>query len=357
MLRRMSRKQPDEPFAFAAKAEFAAAQEGQSSRKFSGLAYDGGVIRDHAYWSPLVVDLAGVEFATPSPALLDHDAPVGVIDVAQIDNQIRIGGRLFAGVNAKAKEIAEMADAGMPWQMSIRAHPGKIEEVGKGKKVEANGQTFTGPLTVFRNNRIPEVSFCALGAASNTAAQVFSGGNAANPGADQMDQAEHDRIVAELNGKLTAATELATKNAADLKKATDDLAAIKASADAKAKTERTDKVKALFKAIAVEFKDEAAKPYIDMTDEQFAAVSVQMSKRPTLDDVLTRTVATDGSTGQVDQQNTYSILTAARKYIAEQKKDRPGLTENELMLEYVSLSAGANREALDTRNAAQIGAL
>lgn len=354
MLRRMSRKQPNEPFAFAAKAEFAAAQDGQTSRKFSGLAYDGGVIRDHAYWSPLVVDLAGIEFATPAPALLDHDAPVGVIDAAQIDTQIRIGGRLFAGVNAKAKEIAEMADAGMPWQMSIRAHPGKIEEVGKGKKVEANGQTFTGPLTVFRNNRIPEVSFCALGAASNTAAQVFSGGNAANSGADQMDQAEHDRIVAELTRQRDESDSHAKKNADDLKKATDELATIKASADAKAKQDRTDKVKALFTQIAVEFKDEAAKPYIDMTDEQFAAVSVQMSKRPTLDDVLTRDVASNGTTGAVDMASTNSILAAAEKYIAEQKALGKRVEISDAVT-HVTFRASGDA-SVDTRNAAAIAA-
>jgi hypothetical protein len=154
------------------KACFSAAQAGANARKFSGLAYDGGVIRDHAVYSPLVVDLAGAEFKTPAPAMFGHEGSIGVIDQATLGNQVNIEGRLFTGIDAKAKEISDKADQGMPWELSIRAYPGQIDQLVKGQRAFINGQTFTGPLTVFRQNRIREVSFCELGAASNTTARL-----------------------------------------------------------------------------------------------------------------------------------------------------------------------------------------
>jgi hypothetical protein len=312
------------PFNFAVRAEFAAVDAAApGSRKFSGIAYGGGLITDHPYLGPMVIDIASTKFQTPSPALYDHKAPIGVIASATLDNQIRIEGKLFAGVNATAKEVAEMADAGMPWQMSVGVYPGSIEEVSKGQKVKVNGQQFSGPVTVFRNNRIRETSFCALGAATDTGAQVFSvdGDNASQPGANEMDQAEHDRIVADLNGKLTKTTEdLATANT-QLKATGDRLTALETAQKTKETAERTEQVKALFKAKAIEFSELAAKPYVEMTAEQFAAVSAQMAPKPKLDPKLVENQAKTGTHGALDLSNHFAIAAAAQRYIAEQKKD------------------------------------
>lgn len=313
------------PFCFAVKAEFAAANaDAPGSRNFKGVAYGGGLITDHPYLGPMVIDIASTKFGTPSPALYDHDQPIGVISSAKLDKQISIEGKLFAGVNARAKEVSDMADAGMPWQMSVGVFPGSIDEVGNGKSVIVNGHRFQGPVTVFRNNRIRETSFCALGAATDTNAQVFSiGGDVIPPqssGVEEMDQAEHDRIVADLNAKLSAANETATKNAAELATVTATLAAMQASAKEKATAERTDKVKGLFKTLALEFKEVDAKPYLEMTDEQFSAVSAQMSKRPALDASLTSHVAIDGVDSNVNLTDVNSIMLAAKKHVAEQLK-------------------------------------
>lgn len=314
------------PFTFAVKAEFAAVDAAvPGSRKFSGIAYGGGLITDHPYLGPLVIDIASTKFQTPSPALYDHETPIGVISSANLDKQISIEGKLFAGVNAKAKEVSDMADAGMPWQMSVGVFPGSIDEIPRGRTVIVNSHKFSGPVTIFRDNRIRETSFCALGAATDTNAQVFSVGGDGSPpqfSGVEMDQAEHDRIVADLNAKLTGANELATKQAADLTKVNADLATLTASIKIRETAERTEAVKALFKAIALEYKDELAKPYIDMTAEQFGAVSAQMQKKPAAaDPALYATQATNGKAGVINMADANAIATAARRYIAEQKKD------------------------------------
>lgn len=314
-------------FEFAGRVAFAAAPaEGAGSvRKFSGVAYGGGLITDHPYLGPMVIDLATTRFATPAPALFDHDEAIGVIDAAVVGSDIKIDGKLFAAANMQAKKVVDMADAGMPWQFSVGVHPGMIDEVGRGKPVTVNGQKFTGPLSVFRNNRIRETSFCALGAATDTHAQIFSVGGV--PVADitsqespEMDQAQVDLAVktavdaaiAPLNASITAEKARADKAEADLKAANDAQKVRETAA-------RTDQVKALFKAIGLAFKDEDAKPYIEMTGDQFKAVDAQMRKRQAIPGALFTEQATDEGSADVDMSNVNAITLAAKKYVADQK--------------------------------------
>jgi hypothetical protein len=153
-------------------ARFAAGVQSQGSRPFSAIAYGGGLITDHPYLGPMVIDIASSTFATPASVLYDHKDPIGVVEKASLSNQITIDGNLLAGVNAKAKEVSDMADAGLPWQLSVGVFPGKIEELSRGQSTKVNGQTFTGPVTVFRQNRIREVSVVPLGAATDTSMRL-----------------------------------------------------------------------------------------------------------------------------------------------------------------------------------------
>ena len=244
-----------------------------------------------------------------------------MIDSVDLANKISIAGKLFSAANVKAKEVVDMADAGMPWQMSVGVRPGKIEEFGRGEKVTVNGQNFTGPLTVFRNNRIRETSFTALGAATDTNAQIFSigGKSPANfTGDTEMNQADHDAAVAELNAKIVAAEKRATDAEAKNTATEARLTAIEDANKAKEKTERETAVKALFKTIALEYKDDVAKPYLEMSADAFAAVSAQMTKRPNLDTKLTGEQTTEGGAA-IDVNDHLELGTKAREYMAEMK--------------------------------------
>lgn len=156
-------------------AGFTATVKGANSagvRAFEGVAYGGGIVTDHPLYDRVAFDLATTTLQTPAPALYMHRDPVGTVDAAKIGGRIEIEGRLFADADAQAAKVAAMADAGMPWQMSVGIWPGRVEEIGEGKTVILNGQTMTGPLTIYRDSRVREVSFCPLGADSTTVAKV-----------------------------------------------------------------------------------------------------------------------------------------------------------------------------------------
>lgn len=307
------------PVCFRVAAAFAAAPEDDGSRRFEGTAYSGGVVTDHPFFEAVAFDLSTTTLKTPAPALFDHGEPIGVIDTATLDEGIGISGRLFSDLDGSARKVTQLADHGLPWQLSVGIWPGQIEQVKAGAKVKLNGREMSGPLTVFRQNRVREVSFVALGADDKTSAAVFSlseGGVRPFNSKDDptmttetIDRAEHDRIVAELQAQLTAAQAQITETGAALE-------TLRASVAEKEKTERTASVKSLFKALNREAKDEDIAPYLAMSAEGFEAVKRDlMATKPQHDPALMRELATGGKV--VDLASTDSIVAAARALIHE----------------------------------------
>jgi hypothetical protein len=312
---------PLHPVALSTAIEFAAAVA-DAPRQFSGVAYGGGIITDHPMFSRVAFDLATTKVVTPTPAFLEHkhDKRAGVIKSAEIGRDIRISGHML-NTDAAAEVVRDAGD-GMPWQMSVGIWPGKVDKVAEGKSIELNGQTMAGPLVVFRNNRVRETSFCALGADDSTSAQFFSIGRNDAPltqpnEVPEMDKAEHDAIVADLNTKLTAATEGLT--AANAK-----VAELEGKFSAQARAARLASVKALFTAIGREFKsdtDATVLPYLEMSDAAFAVLDADLrANKPQLDPSLTREHANSNTAGTADAGNVDDIETKARQYVAEQAK-------------------------------------
>lgn len=240
-------------------------------RRFSGIAYGGDVITDHGWWDRVVFDLDGLQTPAKMPALLEHEGSrsVGVIEEAVVaDGKFSVAGDLFTGIDPDADAVAAKADAGMPWQMSVRIFPESIEEVRSGASVLVNGRTFAGPLHVFRRNRVREVSFCAVGADGSTSAQVFNGGAPSRipllttEGASEMTTQTTGQDVA----AITAERDAALAKLADLQGKFDEL---NAQFTARQKAEREAAVKEL---MGEAFNAESAKPFMDMTEAQFAAV-------------------------------------------------------------------------------------
>jgi hypothetical protein len=145
-----------------------------STRKFSGVAYGGGVITDHSWWDRVIFDLSTTKAENKMPVLLEHDSReiVGYTEQVQVSTNIVVSG-VISGQETGQK-VAAMADEGFPWQMSVRLKPDTISDIGKGDSVEVNGKKYQGPITVLRDSIIREVSFCALGADRNTVANIFS---------------------------------------------------------------------------------------------------------------------------------------------------------------------------------------
>ena len=233
--------------------------EGESKkRKFKGVAYTGGRVDGHWYWgrSGVVFDLDGIEIDKPTALLEEHfsSGRVGVVKQVSTTGKIEVEGDFLS--NTKAKEIVQDSDDGFPFQMSMYIDPGSIEEVSNGKSVVVNGQTFEGPITVFRQNRIREFTICTTGADRNTSINAFSG---------KQQTKQEDTNVTELE-QAKEAQKQAEKQRDD---ALAELNKFKAD-------QRAENIASLQKELNTTFSAEDLKSYTDMDDAVFAFTAKQL---------------------------------------------------------------------------------
>lgn len=141
--------------------------------KFKILAYTGAPV--DVSFGMLIFDLKGL-WAKPSiPILREHgrDRVVGFSESTWHDAEgFHVEGR-FTGT-AEAAEVKGLALEGYPWQASVAVYPEKVTALDKGETAVVNGHTVSGPAEVWEEARVAEVSFCSLGADSNTGVVVFN---------------------------------------------------------------------------------------------------------------------------------------------------------------------------------------
>lgn len=250
-----------------------------AKRKFSGVAYGGGVVADHWFWGNVIFDMATMSVPAKLPALVDHDRGkrAGFVTDSAIDNAtgFTVNGVLLT--NEAGAAVAQDSDEGFPWQMSVHIEPSSIEEFAAGEPAVVNGRSLIGPLTVFRNSTIVEVSFTATGQDSNTTALAMSRGGVPQPSStgDTMTPEQIAAMQAENAAlKLSAATITAERDTA-----TAELAKF-------SKDRRAGDIKTLFSAVGREFKDDDAdvKAFADMPQAGFDAMAgmmrAQFSQKP-----------------------------------------------------------------------------
>lgn len=256
---------PSESFWFAASAIVAQPTEG-AARKFSGTAYSGKPLA-HPYWDQIVIDLSTTRAKEKVPALIEHDRRQRAGFAAlSIGNSIEITDGTFLN-NEHGRAVAMESDAGFPWEMSVHAEPGSIEQVKPGTTAIVNGYEVNGPAVVFRNTNIREVSFAVTGVDSVTRAMALSRGALQNT--PTTTQEEPDMEDVELKAKLSAAEANSEAEKARADKAEAELAALKKEA-------RLSAVKDMFSALGREYSEDAAKPYMDMSQEMFSAIAADM---------------------------------------------------------------------------------
>lgn len=151
------------------------AKEAEGLKRFSMNAYTGGAMHLTGYSLPVVVDLAGLHIPKQNqPILKDHDQTQIVghsTQIEKINGELHVAG-LVSGSGPAAEEVRTTGKNGFPWQASIGASVKRLQSVPKGNTVTVNGQTFQGPILIARESELREVSFCAMGADSNTSAHV-----------------------------------------------------------------------------------------------------------------------------------------------------------------------------------------
>jgi len=168
-----SREPRADALEFGAPIELKAAADGALPAQFAGTAYSGGLVPDYG----VVIDMATTTYNAKLPLLDSHSRwdIVGVIEQASTrDYQMQVAGKLFSDMpGSSAERIAQLAQRGVPYEMSVGLYAFTREFIPAGKSVPVNGQTFNGPVYVLRNGQVREVSIVTLGADPRTTSKFF----------------------------------------------------------------------------------------------------------------------------------------------------------------------------------------
>ena len=280
---------------FAAPVAFAKGA-GEELRPFQGIAYGGGVIENHWYWDRVAFDLDTLTVPNPLAALIDHDGSMraGVIRESTVDAKgLSVSGTLLRSEHGLT--VARDSDDGFPWQMSVRIDPDRIDFIDEKTTAMVNGRQVQGPLNIFRDSTLLEISFCATGWDRTTSAvamsrQVTAEDVSTSQGTSMTEQ--------EMQAKIDAANR--ERDAAQA-----EVTRVSAEATAFAKTKRTNEVTELLTAVNGAAPAAAdIEPYLAMPEASFSAVAAQMRKTvkaPTpnagLPAALFASTATTGATG------------------------------------------------------------
>lgn len=133
------------------------------------------------YDTPVVIDLAGVEFAGEKlPVIYRHDSDEqlgattsrGIIGVGErktvkdtaVTGPAIIAEWQFTNTQETARGIKENLDNGFPFQVSIGAQPLEMERVAENETAIVNGKEYKGALLIARKSLIKELSVVVFGA-------------------------------------------------------------------------------------------------------------------------------------------------------------------------------------------------
>jgi hypothetical protein len=143
--------------------------------QFTLVAYTGGKAQPQDFPCPVVIDLSGLDIPSQKiPVRYEHKSFQGVGHTEKI---LIAGGEVIAeGVISRgtswARDVAQSAKNGFPWQASMGGPIHQAEYVPFGQKVTVNGANFEGELYVIRKMTLKEISFVDLAADEHTSAVI-----------------------------------------------------------------------------------------------------------------------------------------------------------------------------------------
>lgn len=181
------------------------------SETFSLTPYSGQLV-EHWYWGQFVFETSSMKmYKDKIPALVDHDTTrgCGVIDEMSIEgNEAVFSGKFVE--NQNSQYVKDMKEVGMECSLRFDPEKTRIEEVPEGAEVEVNGETFTGPLFVFRDTTIMEVSFTLFGHVPNTETSFVHSSN--NQGEETMADTAPTQAELEQSAQNTVTERLSRMN-------------------------------------------------------------------------------------------------------------------------------------------------
>ena len=162
--------EPDDDDEESAGDEKASAPKGS----FQMLAHTGKLIS--RWWGHLVLDMDGAKYQQRVALIKDHDTsqPLGFsTSIKRTPRGIEAVGQMLKG-NAAAEEVTSYSKQGYPWQASLMAVPSRVEEVEPGAATTVNGREVLGPVTIFREWTMHELTLTTLGADDDTTTEAFA---------------------------------------------------------------------------------------------------------------------------------------------------------------------------------------
>lgn len=146
--------------------------------KFSMIAYNGGPLTV-AYWPfPVVIDIAGLKAKARVPILFAHSTYQVLgqsTAVTKSAAKVELAG-VITGEDEFTQGVVAHARNGYVWSASVGVWPLKVMEVKAGATVAANGRTFTGPLYLFKQSELHEVSILPIGADRDAETRIAASG-------------------------------------------------------------------------------------------------------------------------------------------------------------------------------------
>lgn len=145
------------------------------ARRLSIVAYSGGLMNVSGF-GPLVIDLAGMTFATSLPLLADHNNAVSAV-VGSGAARIEAGLLLIDGAAAATpagREVVSLLESGTPLQASVGAEPIEKTWIEPGQSITANGRTIKAEAGFWfvTKSQLREVTVTPLGADSSTSVSL-----------------------------------------------------------------------------------------------------------------------------------------------------------------------------------------
>jgi hypothetical protein len=146
------------------------------AKTFLITAYSGALL-DLGWYGKLIIDLQGIKAEPKIPVLREHmrDRVVGFSKKAWVqEGNFLISGQ-FSQKTPDAQEVLDLGEEGYPWQASVGVWPMKVKVLDSETETALiNGQEISGPVEIWVESAVREVSFVSLGADDQTAAIVLS---------------------------------------------------------------------------------------------------------------------------------------------------------------------------------------
>ena len=125
------------------------------------------------FFGRVIIDRAGLKFGATTPILWGHDGnqPIAHSTQTRLESGVLTASGPVSGYNVvqKANEFVGMAKNGFPWESSVGVNATiRPERIGAGEETEVNGKKYPGPMFVYRESRLLEISVIVRGADSNT---------------------------------------------------------------------------------------------------------------------------------------------------------------------------------------------